>query len=169
MGEWDYINYNFSQANYAENLQTLYLGKPEKDSELVKAIRDYPFPVHLEEIKKIEKRSRPLKYLLLEIKPGIRARKTLSGGLEFKVDLGPGRSFEIFRLSEEEHQKIKNTPQYKMGKEKIKPDTYEVIMLKEGLLRILGENQEKEHGMKSRLEFGRELNSPYAWVSLLRI
>jgi len=41
----------------------------------------------------------------------------------------------------------------------IKPDTYEVIEFKEGLLRILGENEEKVHGMKSRLEYGRNLRS----------
>lgn len=40
-------------------------------------------------------------------------------------------------------------------KPKIKPDDYEIIEFKEGLLRILGEGEEKTHNIKSRLEFGK--------------
>ncbi|MEM4244632.1 MAG: hypothetical protein QW404_00610 [Candidatus Nanoarchaeia archaeon] len=38
---------------------------------------------------------------------------------------------------------------------KVKPNYYEIIEFKEGLLRILGEEEEKIHNLKSGLEYGK--------------
>jgi len=93
--------YIFSEGMYVEENSTLYLGKQIEP-------KSHPYFAHIDEIKKIEQRRFPLKFLFLDIKPGIGARQTLSGGLEFKVDMGPGKSFELFNLSKEEYKTLKN-------------------------------------------------------------
>ncbi|MFH1331668.1 MAG: hypothetical protein ABIH63_00080 [archaeon] len=91
----------FSEGMYVEENSTLYLGKQIET-------KSHPYFVHINKIKKVEQRSFPLKFVFLDIKPGIGARQTLRGGLEFKVDMGSGKSFELFDISKEEYKILKN-------------------------------------------------------------
>ncbi len=105
MGGWDpggYATHIFSEGMYVEKNSTLYLGSQKE------AKKGLPHSVSIKDIQKVEKRSFSLRFIFLEIKEGIRARQTLSGGLEFKVDSGPGITFELFNLSKEEYKIIKN-------------------------------------------------------------
>jgi hypothetical protein len=90
--------HDFSQGFYVAEEFKLYLQKQETKE----------FLVDIKDIKKVEERGLLGRFAFLEIKPGIRARKTLSGGLEFKVDIGSGMPFEIFTFKKEEYEILKN-------------------------------------------------------------
>lgn len=98
----NYVARIFSEGMYVEKESTLYLGSRKE------AKKGPPHSVNIKDMQKMEKRSLPLRLIFLEIKEGIRARQTLLGGLEFKVDPGPGKGFEIYTLSKKEYQILKN-------------------------------------------------------------
>jgi len=101
MGESD-LEYqafhNFSQGFYIAEEFKLYLQKQETKE----------FTVDITDIKKVGERGLLGRFAFLEIKQGIRARQTLSGGLEFRVDPGSGMPFEIFTFKKEEYKTLKN-------------------------------------------------------------
>ncbi|MFH1211116.1 MAG: hypothetical protein V1645_04350 [archaeon] len=98
----------FSEGMYVEKESTLYLSKSKTKEEITPENKPRLFSIHINEIAKVEKRNWFGKIAFLEIKKGIRARQTLGGGLEFKVDPGPGLTFELFNLSKEEYKILKN-------------------------------------------------------------
>ncbi|MEM4244630.1 MAG: hypothetical protein QW404_00620 [Candidatus Nanoarchaeia archaeon] len=108
---WDpsfYGAHIFSEGIYVEKESTLYLSKSKTKDKTTPETKPKLFSVNIEEIKKVEKRSFLTRFMFLDIKKGIGARQTLSGGLEFKVDMGVGKPFEIFTLSKEEYKTLKN-------------------------------------------------------------
>lgn len=104
----NYVARIFSEGMYVEKGSTLYLSKSKTKEEITPETMPGLLSVNIKEIKKVEERSLLTRFMFLEIKPGVGARQTLSGGLEFKVDLGPGKSFEIFNLSKGEYKTLKN-------------------------------------------------------------
>lgn len=104
------MRYIFSESFYDEKEFTLYLDKSktkENPTETTRNLKNL-YSVPIKEINKIEERSLLTRFMFLQIKPGIRARQTLSGGLELKVNPGEGKPFELFNLSKEEYKTLKN-------------------------------------------------------------